>query len=219
MIISFSGLDGCGKSTIIKRIIPILEAKSDKKNEVEVVWTRVGYTPGMNYLKGFARKLAGKKLPSAGRSSERTKAFQRPSVQRLWISIALLELIYIFSIKLRFKSYSSHILLDRQIDDSIIDLKILFGEVVMSSMYYKFLIFILKKTSVRYSKVGLTIDLGTSDYRCSIKYEPFPDTKEEKVIRFGFYEELFKKDRGFLLLDGLEKLELNVNSINVSYIE
>lgn len=212
MIIGFSGLDGCGKSTIIKLISDEIQHNEELKN-AEVVWTRVGYTPFMNLLKSLARKMSGNKLPKAGRSEERTKAFKNPWVQQIWITLALLELIWIFAIKIRLKSTHKTVLLDRQIVDSIIDLQVLFGNDIIQSRKYGFLIKTLKVLSIRIQKVGLYIDIETSDYRCSIKHEPFPDLPEEKVIRYELYQEAFNNNVFDVVLDGKQQPQFSVQKI------
>jgi len=213
MIIGFSGLDGCGKSTIIKALIDDQGTKSN----VEAVWTRVGYTPGINLLKTIARIFFSKSLPSPGRSQSRTKALKRPSVQRVWISVALLELIWIFSIKLRVLSFRKLLLLDRQIDDSLIDLKILFGQDILDDKFYSLLVFLLKKLSLKINKIGIVIDLETSDYRCSVKFEPFPDLPEEKIERIKLYEEILDINTFSLVLDGKQSVNDSLERIKSEF--
>ena len=217
MVIGFSGLDGCGKSTIIKALIVFLYDEKNSKRHVQSVWTRVGYTPGINLLKNIARKIFSKNLPSPGRSTSRTKTLQRPLVQRVWITISLLELIWIFSIKLRVLSFRKVLLLDRQIDDSLIDLKILFGHDVLNDKFYRFLVFLLKKLSLNIEKVGIKIDLETSDYRCSVKFEPFPDLPEEKIERITFYEKILNKNNFSLVLDGTKDVNYSLQLLKSFY--
>jgi hypothetical protein len=217
MIIGFSGLDGCGKSTIIKALIGCLHEEKDSKRNVQTVWTRVGYTPGINLLKNIARKIFSKSLPTPGRSTSRTKSLKRPLVQRIWITVSLLELIWIFSIKLRVLSFRKVLLLDRQIDDSLIDLKILFGQDILNDKFYSMLVFLLKKLSLKIEKVGIKIDLKTSDYRCSVKFEPFPDLPEEKVERIKLYEQILDAKNFTLVLDGKQDINDSLKLIKSFY--
>jgi len=212
MIISFSGLDGCGKSTLIKLISDKI-LRSEGLNDIEVIWTRIGYTPFMIFIKNLARGMFANKLPKAGRSKQRTNAFKKPIVQQVWITLALLELIWIFTFKLRFRSIGKTVLLDRQIDDSIIDLQVSFGNNIIKSRKYSFLIMILKTLSVRIHKVGINIDIETSYYRCSIKHEPFPDLPEEKTIRYALYQEAFSKNVFDIVLDGSQPSQLSARKI------
>ena len=217
MVIGFSGLDGCGKSTIIKALTEFLDANESSRKKVRVVWTRVGYTPGINFLKNVARKLLPNKLPAPGRSTARTKGLKKPFVQRLWITISLLELIWIFVVKLRFLSFGKVLLLDRQIDDSLIDLKILFGENIFNDKLYSFLVYLLKTLSVKIEKIAIDIDLETSDYRCSIKFEPFPDLPEEKSRRIKLYDEIIESEEFSLVLDGTDEIKDNLKVIKNAY--
>ncbi|WP_163929930.1 hypothetical protein [Paraferrimonas sp. SM1919] len=205
MIVGFSGIDGCGKSTYIKMI--------KKEYEVNILWTRIGYTPGMDKLKALARAILGKKLPKPGRSDVRTKGLKNPFVQRVWITLALIELFWIFIIKARIKSFNKILLLDRQLCDSIIDLKVLFGSEILQDPMYKAFIFIIGKLSPKIFKVGIFIDYETSIYRCKNKFEPFPDTDEEKQIRVNFYNEKQVINDFELLLDGNKSIEENFKLI------
>lgn len=207
-IISFSGIDGCGKSTIINKI-----SQSTSNHNFTIYWTRVGYTPFLNLLKKIARFISFNKLPSPGRSKLRTKALQNSKVQMVWITLSLLELIWIFTVKLRFISLFRTVLLDRQIDDSIVDLKVMFGDEIVNRLSVRLLIFILTSLSIRYIKIGLNVDLPTSDYRCSIKYEPFPDLPNDKEHRFILYDNLFKNNVFDLVLDSTEPPEVIVSYI------
>ena len=52
-MISISGIDCCGKSTQIELLCEELKSKGRK---CEVVWSRGGYTPGIQVVKGIFRK-------------------------------------------------------------------------------------------------------------------------------------------------------------------
>lgn len=204
MIISFSGIDGCGKSTYIKAIT------SNQPRRVNILWTRVGYTPGMDRMKAVARKIMGKKLPKPGRSTQRTNALKKPLIQRVWITLALLELMWIFIFKIRFLSINSILLLDRQFQDSIIDLKVLFGSEVVDDYLYKLMIKVILILMPKVHSIGIIIDYKTSIFRCANKFEPFPDTDEEKLRRIDFYTSVLNSKHFDIILDGNQDVELNL---------
>lgn len=52
-MISISGIDCCGKSTQIELLCEELKSKGQK---CEVIWSRGGYTPGIQAVKRFFRK-------------------------------------------------------------------------------------------------------------------------------------------------------------------
>ena len=52
-MISISGIDCCGKSTQIELLCEELKSKGQK---CEVIWSRGGYTPGIQVVKGIFRK-------------------------------------------------------------------------------------------------------------------------------------------------------------------
>ena len=96
----FSGLDCSGKSTQIG----ILKEKLEKENrKVLVFWSRGGYTPGFQKLKDILRMLSGKKLPAPGHSTKRDKALSNPIVKRVWLTLAMIDLLYYYVIYLRLK--------------------------------------------------------------------------------------------------------------------
>ena len=72
-IIAFSGIDGAGKSTQIERLKQRLESEGQR---VITIWFRGGYTPGIEAVKGFARRVLGKKAPPSGKSEQRENAFK-----------------------------------------------------------------------------------------------------------------------------------------------
>jgi len=88
--IVFSGLDGAGKSTQIELLKKYFE---QNQKPVLVFWSRGGYTPGFVLLKNILRIVSGKRLPKSGHSEERDKAIANPNIQRVWLSIAILDLI------------------------------------------------------------------------------------------------------------------------------
>ena len=55
MLLTFSGLDGAGKSTQINLLVDWFEKRG---NKVSCLWARGGYTPGFEILKRFALFLS-----------------------------------------------------------------------------------------------------------------------------------------------------------------
>ena len=91
MLLTFSGLDGAGKSTQIRLLVDWFE---NHGNKVDCFWARGGYTPGFEILKRLLRLLIGKGLPARGKSLYRKKKLEIPWVAKLWLIIAILDLIF-----------------------------------------------------------------------------------------------------------------------------
>ena len=90
-VIIFSGLDCSGKSTQID----FLKKEFSNRNQKNFVfWSRGGYTPGIEKFKSIIRFIFGGKLPKPGKTKKRDRAFSNQYIRRLWITLAMLDLIY-----------------------------------------------------------------------------------------------------------------------------
>jgi len=182
--ISLSGIDGAGKSTQLELIKAQLESRGD---EVIHLWTRGGNTPGADAIKGLIRKLTGTQLPSSGHSTQRDEMLSKGWIQRLWLTLAILDLVRIYGICVRWwLFFGKSVVCDRYLWDSLIDFKIMFPNVHIEQWFlWKFLVWC---TPVPGRSVLLMIPLEVSEVRCLQKYEPFPDTPERRRRRYHLYE-------------------------------
>ena len=90
MIIAISGLDGSGKSTQIEELMRRLRNDGYK---VKFIWARGGYTPGFEFIKKCLRRILGQQLPLPGHSNMREKKLGSPFIQRIWLIIAIADLV------------------------------------------------------------------------------------------------------------------------------
>lgn len=183
-LIALSGIDGSGKSTQLEFIRNHLESRGES---VVCLWTRGGYTPGINALKVLIRKITGKKLPSSGPSAKRDEIFKNRRIQRLWLVLAIFDLLRIYGFCLRWWSLAGKsVICDRYLWDTLIDFQILFPKIPVKDWWlWKFLVWC---TPVPDRSVLLMIPLELSEVRCKQKYEPFPDTPERRELRYGLYK-------------------------------
>jgi hypothetical protein len=65
------------------------------------VWTRGGYTPLFEGLKALLRWLPGRAVPPPGNNPQRAQAFSKGWVRRLWLVLALLDLLWVYGLQLR----------------------------------------------------------------------------------------------------------------------
>ena len=131
-IISISGIDGAGKSTHIGFLKKKLLSENKK---VFIFWSRIGYTPGFQSVKDFLRILFRNRLPKAGNTKHRKKAFKNKNISNLWMLFSIMDLFYYYVIFLRIKYYTGHnIILDRYLIDSEIDLSINFPHLTTKTL-------------------------------------------------------------------------------------
>lgn len=178
-MIALSGLDGAGKTTQIDVLIKHFESKGKK---IEVFWSRGGYTPGMEWLKRKLRKSKNSNIPSEqGNSKERDLAFSKVIVRRIWLSLAIIDLILHYSLILRLKrGFGRIIICDRYLFDTLIDFQSNFpNENADSWILWKILKLLALKPKYHFV---LTIPVEESLRRSTLKNEPYP--ANAKVLEY-----------------------------------
>lgn len=203
-MITFSGLDGAGKSTQIE----LLENYwLQKGNKVKIFWSRGGYTPGMEKFKSILRSSKSNIAPlERGHTEEREKSFSKPIIRKVWLSLAIVDLIFYYSIYIRVKELlGTKIICDRYIFDTLIDFKLNYPqENIENWLLWKFLISMATKPKKHFV---LTIPVDESQSRSKLKNEPFPDTKETLEKRLKEYFNFVAKNKYAIHIDGTNDME------------
>lgn len=198
MLIVFSGLDGSGKSTQIEILSNFL---IEKKKKVFKFWSRGGYTPGFQFLKDLLRLILRKKLPPPGNSSRRSNALKNNKISRIWLFIAILDLIFFYCIYLQLKLLFGYIIVcDRYLIDTEIDFKLSYPQHDFEKWVFWRL---LNKVAINpdFHFVSL-INVEESIKRSKQKFEPFPDPPEILTKRLQFYKNYIDNSQNVIYIDG-----------------
>ena len=201
--IVFSGLDCSGKSTQIEFLRKEFK-KKDKKNLV--FWSRGGYTPGFQKLKDILRRFSGKRLPEPGFTPKREKALSNFFIRRVWLTIAMLDLIYYYSIYLRIKYFFNYnIICDRYIMDTNIDFNLAYPQDKTESwLLWRVLKFTAVKPDLHYVS---TIPVSESLIRSKNKFEPYPDSPETLAKRLKLYNQELLFNKKLTFIDGMRDMQ------------
>jgi thymidylate kinase len=207
-LITFGGLDGAGKSTQIALLTDYL-VKSGRKPLY--IWTRGGYTAGLQGLKTLSRRFLQRKLPPSGNNPQRSQAFSKWWVRRLWLSLALLDLLWVYGVQIRWHRYRGRIVLcDRYLWDTAIDFRLNFPQ---EDLDHYWLWRLLERISPQPDASFLMlISVEESVRRSEMKGEPFPDPPEVLRQRLACYQELIPRVP-FQVLDGSQPITTLFNQI------
>ncbi|MBN1428924.1 MAG: hypothetical protein JXB07_11110 [Anaerolineae bacterium] len=186
-LIVLSGLDGAGKSTQIDLLLDELRAQG--KNG-RYLWTRGGYTGLFEMLKRMIRRLSGKRIiPDSGPSRQRTQTFHHPLVRRAWLILAILDLIRVYGLQVRWwRRRGKIVICDRYIWDTLVDFRLNFPqENVETWLLWRVLQWVTPRPDVAFL---ILIPVEESVRRSDRKGEPYRDTPEVLSRRLAQYEQL-----------------------------
>jgi thymidylate kinase len=188
MLIAMSGVDCSGKTTQLDLLEKWLSGKGLDSRRL---WHRPGYSGWLQAIKSAARKLKPTALPTGEMNRERTRIFNKPSVQILWIMMGLTDMFVQYALKVRLLSLLPRpILCDRYIYDACLDMKLRFPK--FSRSIERGVAFIAWISPRPHAWFLLTLDSDEITVRSELKKEPFPDPVEMREERFSHYQELSK---------------------------
>lgn len=175
-----SGIDCAGKSTQLEKLNKYF---CNNKQKPRIIWSRGGYTPLLEFIKNL---IKGKKVTSSKEKNIRDKVHSNLLLKKILLWGAILDLCFYYGIYFRYLRLKGiTIIADRYIWDTYIDFIIKYDSVKFEKwIVWKLLLIIYVKP--KYSIV-LSISPEESMRRSKLKYEPFPETLEERKTRIGLY--------------------------------
>ena len=135
LLVCLSGIESSGKSSQLKLLME--NAYRQGLRPVHL-WTRPGYTRNLEAAKRLVRQLMSAR--AAGRSSgsstaervprvypRRGKGFRSALKKRLWLSLALIDLIWVYGVQVRYwLSRGRTVICDRYLWDCLVDFRVNF---------------------------------------------------------------------------------------------
>ncbi len=201
-LLTFSGIDCCGKSTQIELLESSLRAAGRRPI---CLWVRGGYTPRLTAARTAVRRLMGKKAFPAGHTAQRQAFMKRAGRRHFWLRMAILDLIVECVLRVRWlRLMGRTVICDRSLDDTEIDFAIHFPEDhVADWRSWRLLRRLAAKPDAAFL---LDLSFEESARRSREKNEPFPEADEQRRVRAQFYAAA-KQKRTWLVIDALSDIE------------
>lgn len=201
-MISFSGIDCSGKSTQIELLCSELK-KQNKR--YQVIWSRGGYTPGIQFLKDLISKdRSGMTKEERIQYSEKVNS--NSAKRKLLFTASLMDLWLYYSVVLRFKELmGTTVICDRYIWDTYIDFKMKYPDYDFENGFWWKLT--LKTMLKPKPSFVFFIPAEESMRRSDLKDEPFPEPIEIRKERIERYMNELKNNRWDCVIDATKSIE------------
>jgi thymidylate kinase len=212
MIISFSGMDCCGKGTQIARLSGVLRASG---RDPVVLWSRVGYTGRFEAAKDLARLVMGRALPGRGEDRPRRDAMLGGGLVRTaWLSAAMLDMAIEYAVRVRLLAATGRdVILDRYVWDSAIDLAMAFPAIRPDRwIAWDAVAAVSPRPDHAFL---LRVPLEAVRRRLDVKGERLRDPEETLIARFDAYERLAASGR-LAVIDGMASVEAIAEDISLA---
>jgi thymidylate kinase len=153
------------------------------------VWTRGGYTPFFEGLKTLLRRLLGRALPPSGHNPQRKQAFRKGPVRRLWLILAVLDLLWVYGVQVRWYQWRRQIVVcDRYLWDTMVDFRLTFPQENIEHWWlWRLLVRLTPRPQAAFL---LLVPVEESVRRSDVKGEPFRDPPQVLAQRLAQYRAL-----------------------------
>ena len=200
-MISFSGIDCCGKSTQIDLLCKDLEKQGKK---YQVIWSRGGYTPGIERVKKLLR--GGSSASKEEKISYSEQVNSNSKKRKLLFVASLMDLWFYYSVSLRLKEwFGTTVICDRYVWDTYIDFKIKYPDYDFERGFWWRLT--LKTMLKPKASFCMFIPAEESMRRSSMKEEPFPESVEARRERIDWYVRERENNRWQYVIDATKSIE------------
>jgi len=210
MIIAFSGIDCAGKST---QIALLEERLRQESRSVEVRWYRPGYSQELDALRRLLRRRSSV-LPPPGPGQARERAFSKPWVRGVWLTMATLDTLWTYGVRLRLaRLLGRTIICDRYVSDAVLDLHLRFPErVALDGILSRLLHSLCPRPRLH---VLLHLSIEEAQRRQREKREPFPDDERIFRVRHAAYAQ-WSADGPLTVIDasgGIDEVAAEIASL------
>ena len=206
-MISFSGIDGAGKST---QIDMLKKYYNETGKKYTTIWGRGGWTPGLELIKNMVR--TDKKMDSKGREQYRLNVHKSTKKRKILLIGAILDLYLYFAVYYRYLSlFKREVICDRYIWDTYADWKVTYSEFNFEEWWiWKLLILIIPYPSKSFLFI---ISEKESIIRCSTKIDDTYESEEVKQRKIEIYTELINKNKWTHVIKGDQNIEEIFNQV------